>query len=269
MGLYKMLVLDLDDTLLRDDHTISLRNKEALIQLQEKGYLLVLASGRPTQAMLAYAEELKLARYGSYIISYNGAVLSCAATGTVLFKKCLSVSEIHDLHNFASANSLDIITYVDEQIVSATDSEYIQIEVSLTGLPFRMVSCFKSAVTAPSVKCIMLSHPEILAKYEPILKSVKPELSVSISKPFFLEVMPSGIDKSSAIEYIANMRGINRSEIVAVGNAGNDLGMVQYAGLGVWVDNVPYHLRHCADAIVASNMDDGVAEVADKYFLKE
>ncbi|HSZ71305.1 MAG TPA: HAD hydrolase family protein, partial [Cytophagaceae bacterium] len=73
---YKMLVLDVDDTLLTDDHKISAKNKELLLKAQDLGVCLVLASGRPTPAMMGFAEELKLKSYGSYMLSYNGGVIT-------------------------------------------------------------------------------------------------------------------------------------------------------------------------------------------------
>ena len=80
--------------------------------------------------------------------------------------------------------------------------------------------------------------------------------------------MPQGIDKAASIDRLANMLDIKQSEVIAVGNAGNDLSMVKYAGLGIWVDNVSDDLRHEADFVVASNNDDGVAEVVERFILK-
>ena len=80
--------------------------------------------------------------------------------------------------------------------------------------------------------------------------------------------MPHGIDKAASIDFLAKKLGIAQHEVIAVGNAGNDLSMVQYAGLGVWVDNVTPELRHEADVIVASNEKDGVAEVVERFILK-
>jgi hydroxymethylpyrimidine pyrophosphatase-like HAD family hydrolase len=88
-----------------------------------------------------------------------------------------------------------------------------------------------------------------------------------MSKPFFLEAAQQGIDKAASLKLLAEKLGIHQSEIIAVGNAGNDLTMIEYAGLGVWVDNVNPELRDKADLIVASNNDDGVAEVVQKYIL--
>jgi Cof subfamily protein (haloacid dehalogenase superfamily) len=134
-------------------------------------------------------------------------------------------------------------------------------------MPHHKVPSFKSEVTQSAVKCILLEHPDYLKEVEKKLKAERTDLSVARSKPFFLEVMPQGIDKAASIERLAQRLGIAQQEIIAVGNAGNDLSMVQYAGLGVWVDNVSDELRHHADVIVASNNDDGVAEVVERFIL--
>ena len=264
---YKMLVLDLDDTLLRDDHSISDRNKEMLMKAQEQGVYVVLASGRPTPAMLQYAEQLDLKKYGSYIISYNGAVITDLTKQTTIFEQSLSKEQIHSLHDFSMANNVDIITYTSDSIISETSSKYIDVELEITQMKFNKVDCFKSAVTESAVKCLLLEEPEYLKTVETKLKKEKPNKSVSLSKPFFLEVMPQGIDKAASIARLAEKLDIRQEEIIAVGNAGNDLTMVEYAGLGVWVDNVTPELRDRADVIVASNNDHGVAEVVERYII--
>lgn len=264
---YKMLVLDLDDTLLTDDHQISPRNKEMLFRAQEAGIKVVLASGRPTPAMMRYADELNLQRYGSFVISYNGAIITDMSNGRVIFEQSLTSDQIHDLHDFCLDHNLHILTYKDGCIVSETESEYIDVEKQLTGMAHLKVGCFKSAITQSAVKCILLEHPDYLKKVEVKLKAAKPNLSVSISKPFFLEVVPKGIDKAASIDRLAKLLEIKQEEVVAVGNAHNDLTMIQYAGLGVWVDNVTPDIRHHADAIVSSNNNDGVAEVVEKFLL--
>ncbi|MEI8087894.1 MAG: Cof-type HAD-IIB family hydrolase [Paludibacter sp.] len=264
---YKMLVLDLDDTLLRDDYTISTRNKDLLFEAQDLGIKVVLASGRPTPAMVQFAEELKLAHYDSYMISFNGAVVSSMKNNEIIFETSLTKEEIHSLHDFSIENNVHIITYSDKGVVSETHSKYIDVELKLTGIPHHKVPSFKKEVTSSAIKCILLENPEYLKQVESKLKAERPDLSVALSKPFFLEVMPHGIDKAKSIEFLANKLGIMQCEVIAVGNAGNDLTMVQYAGLGIWVDNVTPDLRHEADHIVASNMNNGVAEVVERFIL--
>ncbi|MFV8345020.1 Cof-type HAD-IIB family hydrolase [Flavobacterium sp. ZB4P13] len=262
---YKMLVLDMDDTLLTDDHTISNENKEMLFKAQELGVYVILASGRPTPAMTAYAKELQLD--DSYMISYNGAVITDLKQDKVIFEQTLTQEQIHELYDYSLKSNTHIITYVDGKIVSETDSEFIEIEKNITGLEHNKVLSFKDEVQSSAVKCILLEEPSYLKEVEKDLKAAMPHLSVSMSKPFFLEVAQNGIDKGASIKFLAEKLDIHQSEIIAVGNAGNDLTMIEYAGLGVWVDNVDPELRDKGDFIVASNNDHGVAEVVSRFIL--
>lgn len=262
---YKMLVLDMDDTLLNDDHTISNENKVMLAKARELGVHIVLASGRPTPAMIAYAKELQLDN--SYMISYNGAVITDLKEDKVIFEQMLTQGQIHELYDYSLKSKTHIITYVNGKIVSETDSEYIEIEKNITGLEHNKVVSFKDEVQFSAVKCILLEDPNYLKEVEKDLKAAMPHLSVSMSKPFFLEVAQNGIDKGASIKFLAEKLNILQSEIIAVGNAGNDLTMIEYAGLGVWVDNVDPELRDRGDFIVASNNNHGVAEVVRRFIL--
>ncbi|OXB02080.1 haloacid dehalogenase [Flavobacterium oncorhynchi] len=264
---YKMLVLDMDDTLLTDDHKISDLNKKVLLEAQAKGVYVVLASGRPTSAMTAYAKELELDLNDSYIISFNGAIISQAKDDQILFEQKLTVKQIHELYDYSVKTKTHIITYLDDEIISETDSEYIEVEKEITGMAHRKVASFKDYIDRPAVKCILLENPAYLKSVENDLIIEMPHLSVSMSKPFFLEAAQQGIDKAASLKLLAEKLNINQSEIIAVGNAGNDLTMIEYAGLGVWVDNVTPELRDRADVIVASNNDNGVAEVVQKFIL--
>lgn len=260
-----MLVLDMDDTLLNDDHTISNENKVMLAKARELGVHIVLASGRPTPAMIAYAKELQLDN--SYMISYNGAVITDLKEDKVIFEQTLTQGQIHELYDYSLKSKTHIITYVNGKIVSETDSEYIEIEKNITGLAHNKVVSFKEEVQSSAVKCILLEEPSYLKEVEKDLKAAMPHLSVSMSKPFFLEVAQNGIDKGASIKFLAEKLDIHQSEIIAVGNAGNDLTMIEYAGLGVWVDNVDPELRDKGDFIVASNNNHGVAEVVRRFIL--
>jgi Cof subfamily protein (haloacid dehalogenase superfamily) len=264
---YKMLVVDMDDTLLTDNYEISSENKEMLLKAQEMGVYVVLASGRPTSAMIEFAKELQCDVNNSFMISFNGSVITDLKEDKILFEHSLTKEQIHSLYDFSQQNNTHIITYIDGQIISERHSEYIDIEKNITGLKLNIVSSFKDTVTTSAVKCILLEEPKYLKSVETVLKAAMPDLSICMSKPFFLEAAPNGIDKGASIKILAEKLNIHQSEIIAVGNAGNDLTMVQFAGLGVWVDNVDPELRHFADVIVASNNNHGVAEVVRRFVL--
>lgn len=103
---YKMIVLDLDDTLLRDDHTISPRTKEALMTAQEQGVKVVLASGRPTFGMRNVAKELRLEEYGSFILSFNGAKIINCKTNEEIFSSTLSPEIVHNLFEISKTEDV-------------------------------------------------------------------------------------------------------------------------------------------------------------------
>ncbi|MDZ5710966.1 Cof-type HAD-IIB family hydrolase [Jeotgalibacillus haloalkalitolerans] len=265
---YKMIVLDMDDTLLQDDHSISEENAAALMKAQEKGVKVVLASGRPTFGMWDAANELRLADYGSYILSYNGANIFNAKTKELLFESTLSPETVHHLYDLSRRENVGIQTYVNEAILTPEDNEFTQIESTLTGLPVALTDDFKQAVKEPVVKVLMLKEGSVLEKVEQKLKEeLAGTLSVYRSKPYFLEFTEHGVTKGTSLEQLAKKLEIDRSEIIAVGDSYNDLEMIKFAGLGVAMDNAPDDIKEAADFVTRSNMEHGVAHVVEKYLL--
>jgi len=267
---YKMIVLDLDDTLLRDDLTISPRTKQSLMEAQEAGVKVVLASGRPTSAMLPIAEELNLKEYGSFILSFNGGKIINCQTGEEWFSSTLSTEIVHQLYDISQRENVWIHTYVGDTIVTDKANPYTDIEGELTKLPINVVDNFNDAVTEPVVKVLMLKEPEILVKVEQKLqKEFEGILTVLRSKPFFLEFTESGVTKGTSLSSLIQQLGISREEVIAMGDSNNDLSMIQFAGLGVAMGNASDEIKAQADFITDTNMNDGVAKVVEEFILKQ
>lgn len=265
---YKMVVMDIDDTLLDNNHNITLKNKNAIKKAQESGIKVVLASGRPTFGMEKIAKELELDKYESYIISFNGAIVTEAKTGKVLFEKALSKETAHKLYDISKEYKVDIHTYLDDDIIVSRSNEYTDIENEITGMNVKVAENFKKTVDRDVVKLIMLENPDYLKNVEEDLKKkLSNELSITISKPFFLEFTDKGINKATGIENLINRIGIKKEEVIAIGDSYNDLEMIQYAGLGVCVDNGYDDIKKHAKYIAKSNEDSGVAEVINKFIF--
>jgi Cof subfamily protein (haloacid dehalogenase superfamily) len=265
---YKMIVLDLDDTLLRDDLTISPRTKLSLMEAQEAGVKVVLASGRPTSAMLPIAEELRLKEYGSFILSFNGGKIINCQSGEEWFSSTLPNEIVQQLYEISRRENVWIHTYVGDTIVTEEPNQYTDIEGELTKLQIKVVESFIDAVTEPVVKVLMLKEPGILAKVEKKLQMELAGLSVMRSKPFFLEFTESGVTKGTSLKSLIQQLGISRDEVIAIGDSNNDLSMIQFAGLGVAMGNASEEIKAQADFITDTNMDDGVAKVVEEFILK-
>lgn len=266
---YKMIVLDLDDTLLRDDHTISPRTKEALMTAQEKGVKVVLASGRPTFGMRNVAKELRLEEYGSFILSFNGAKIINCKTNEEIFSSTLSPEIVHNLFEISKTEDVWIHTYIGDDIVTEENNPYTEIEGDITGMPIVVVDDFKAAVTEPVVKVLMNKEAERLVEVEKKLqKQLEGQLSVMRSKPFFLEFTEHGVTKGTSLNQLIQKLGIKREEVIAMGDSYNDQAMIEFAGLGVAMGNAPDDIKEIANYVTDTNMNDGVAKVVEKFVLK-
>ncbi len=265
---YKMIVLDLDDTLLREDGTISPRTKQALINAQEAGIKVVLASGRPTYAMWDLAEELNLATYESFILSFNGGIITNCKTKEVVFSCVLAPEIAHHLYDVSKREGVNILTYLGDNILTDEISEYIEVEANITKMPLLMTDDFKQAVSNPVVKVMMLEEPEKLALVEKKLQQeFAGALSVTRSKPFFLEFTENGVDKGNSLERLIDQLGITREEVIAIGDGNNDLTMLEFAGFGVAMGNAATNVKEIADYLTDTNMNDGVAKVVEEFVL--
>ncbi len=266
---YKLIVLDLDGTLTNRDKVITPRTKQALMEAQEQGAIVVLASGRPTAGVQPLARELELSRFGSYILSYNGGMITNCATGEAVFSALLPRESNRVIIGLAKEHRVDLLTYEGEEIITNDKTcPYAVKESEINHLPLRQVEDMEQYVTFPVPKFILLDDGDYLAMVEPRVKAaLGRDYSVYRSEPYFLEIMPKGIDKAQSLARLLETLGMTREEMIACGDGYNDLTMIQYAGLGVAMENAVLPVRKAADYITASNNDDGVGLVVERFML--
>ncbi len=204
---YKLLVLDLDGTLTNSKKEISERTKATLLKVQQKGVKIVLASGRPTYGIVPLAEELELAKYGGYILSFNGGTIINWQTKEVIHESVLNTDNLPVLHKIAQNNKVDIISYENENIISeSTENEYIQYESFLNKMPVKKVDSFIDAIKLPVPKCLMVGNPDVLIKLEQEMKEqFNREMNIYRSEPFFLELNPLNIDKARSLQILLEL----------------------------------------------------------------
>lgn len=266
---YKIIVLDLDGTLTNRDKVITPRTKRALMEAQEAGKIVVLASGRPTAGIEPLAKELELSKYGSYILSYNGGMITSCRTGEAVFSSLLPVESNQKIIGLAEENGVDILTYEGRKIITNNaECPYAVKESCINHLPLRQVENMREYVAFQVPKFLMLYDGDYLEMVEPRVKAAMGrDFSVYRSEPFFLEVMPKGIDKAQSLGRLLECLGLSREEMIACGDGYNDLTMIQYAGLGVAMENAVLPVRNAADYITASNNEDGVGLVVERFML--
>lgn len=264
---FKLLVLDLDGTLTNSKKEISERTKTALIKAQQNGVKIVLASGRPTYGIVPLAEELELAKYGGYILAFNGGTIINWQTKEIIHQSVLSAQKLPILHEIARKNKVEIISYENENIISENpENEYIQYEASLNKMPIKKVNSLIDALQIPVPKCLMVGNPEIIVKLEQEMKEqFNYEMNIYRSEPFFLELNPLNIDKAKSLQILLDYTGYSREEMLACGDGFNDLSMIEFAGFGVAMANAQEAVKQASDYITLSNDEDGVAHVVELF----
>ena len=265
---YKMIVLDIDGTLASSNHEILNETKNALIKAQEKGLIVVLASGRPTPGMMELAETLKLKDFGGYVLSYNGGRITNMATNEVIHEDFLTPSEAHEIYDLAKKHHVNIMAYDGPDIITEDDDEYIQLESRINLMPLKKVDDFKQGVVNHTIKTLTTGEPAIIAEIEKhYVSTFGNRFSICRSMPFFLEVMPQGINKATSLGRLLKHVGLTPADMVACGDGFNDIEMIKYAGLGVAMGNAVDEVKAVSDYVTRSNDDNGIVDVIEKFIL--
>ena len=263
---YKVITLDIDGTLTNSEKVITENTKKALLDFQEKGGKIILASGRPQHSMFPYAETLALKKYGGYILAYNGCCVIDCKTGNMMFRQTLDRGYIPEICGIIKNYPVGIGAYQeDNMIVGNSVNRYTRNASQRNHLNIIYVENFAEYVDFDIYKCLLQGEPEIISELECILsEKYKDKLGVFKSEPFFLEIVPNGIDKAYTLDRLLKMTGFSTDECIACGDGFNDISMIKYAGLGVAMGNASDTVKKSADFITLPNDLDGIAFLLEK-----
>ena len=241
--------------------------KQALIDIQEKGKKVVLASGRPTPGILPLAKELHLEKYGSYILSFNGAKIIDCRSKELLYNRTIPAEVIRPIYEMLKCYDMDLLTYTDTHILSGIKTnQFTELESRINQMPIIQTDDFLSEITFPINKLLGTGDKETIAKALETVKShFHSQLNIYLSEPFFLEIMPQRIDKAHSLQKLLNSIGLTADAMICCGDGYNDLTMIEYAGLGVAMENAQPLVKESADFITKSNDEDGVLHVINEF----
>ncbi|MBR2175831.1 MAG: HAD family phosphatase [Clostridia bacterium] len=260
---YKIIALDIDGTLTNSDKIITAETQEKLIEFQKNGGKLILASGRPTMGIVPHAQTLRLKEFGGYILAYNGGCVIDCSSGKIVFQDKLPLSVVPEICDVIKNYPVGINTYEGKNIIVGNDlNKYTRLEAKINGMDIQFVENFTEYVNFDINKLLLQGEPEYILELEKILsEKYKGQLGVFKSEAFFLEIVPSGIDKAMSIDRLLKLIGIKTEECIACGDGFNDISMIKYAGLGVAMSNAKEPVKEAADYITLSNDEDGIAHL--------
>ena len=267
MNQLKAASFDLDDTLLRDDLSISLFTKEVFHRLKNKGFIFIAASGRTSMSMKPFVDELNCV---SLCISCNGAQIWDPVSQQYFCREMFPLELCHEIAAFGNEFGCYAQTYADDKFYFNEYSEYSKRYASASKLPGEYVGDLVKFIREPRSKILMMAEEEKIAyMLREARRRFKNKASVTCSKPYFLEFNPIQATKGNALKKAAEMLGIPTMDIVAFGDGLNDLPMLTTAGCSVAVANARPEVITACSNICLSNQEDGVAHFLFEHVLKK
>lgn len=263
---YKMIAIDLDDSLLDNDLMISPKNKEALYRAIEQGVIITIATGRMYISALVYAKQLGL---DVPLITYQGGLVKSALSGQVLYNKSVPIDISQKIIGMARSKDAHLQIYIEDDYYFEKNNSYSEGYGKNVGVMGKEVGPLDVFLTLEPNKLIIIQEPEKILELKDLFdETFGEEIEINISKPQYLEFTHKDASKGKALQHLAMSKGIDRENIMAIGDSYNDISMMRFAGLGVAMDNAPDDVKKWADYITGANYEDGVAQAINKFVLE-
>ena len=266
--MYKLVAIDMDGTLLNNAKQITPENYEAIQKARQNGVKIVLASGRPLVGFKRYLEELHLVSEDDYVVAFNGAIVQSSGGNKIISKTTLDLEDYKELYELSKTLKVNIHALTETTVISPKDSKYTRLEAEINLIPSEIIAVEEVPLDTAILKVMFIDDPEIIDEIiDKIPETVSSKYTVVRSEPFFLEFLHKSVNKGAGVANLAKSLNIKQEEIICIGDAGNDMHMVKYAGLGVAMGNAFPEVKRVANFITKTNEQNGVAHVINKFIL--
>ncbi|MGM0420203.1 MAG: Cof-type HAD-IIB family hydrolase [Bacillota bacterium] len=262
---YKLIGLDLDNTLLNRDKKIDSEVIDLVKEAKERGFKIILATGRMYETAVNFAKELDLE---DPLLTYNGALVK-DIYGKEYYKDSLSLDLTREILAFAEEHGLHIQYYHEGNYYYRWENDYARNYADKINHPgIATTQKLSEYIKEPAVKLLIIEENKQRKEYyqDYLKKYYGHRLNITSSIEYFIEITAANITKGYTLARLAGEMGIDREEVVVVGDNYNDLEMIEWAGLGIAMENAPEEVRARADRITSDNNNRGVAKVLE-YLL--
>lgn len=285
----KVIVSDLDGTLLNDDKIITQETADALIEAQKQGYKVVIATGRGATTIQKYAKQIQLDKYGGYMVGFNGQHVYDFSSSTLHETHEMEPEIVQKAIHFAKKNHLQVVMENKEGYYIYTPwtlfplamviSLAIRLRKRVGNKPYHLftkhsVPSHMKLVNIKSSDTNIGSMPKMgfsqlpfhITKKRPlIMKEFSPLVEVTQVASFWFDLVPKGANKSEGLEWVSEQLQIPLDQFIAFGDAENDVVMLKRVGVGVAMNNAMAHVKSSVDVVSEfTNNESGVGRMVDQ-----
>jgi 5-amino-6-(5-phospho-D-ribitylamino)uracil phosphatase len=261
----RLVAIDLDGTLLNDSRQVSDRTIDALCGLPERGVRVVIASARPPRSVRHIYQSLKL---DTLQINYNGALIWDEPGRRAIFHQPMQSDVVRRIIDHARTLFPELLVDIEAQDRWLTDRLDPQ-HTTETGRLFQpdCIAPVAELCAEPVTKLLLLGREALISHLAPILAEAHPDVNLIRSDPGLIQIIDRSVDKSTALRRVAAHYEVPMRQVMALGDAINDVPMLRSAGVAVAMDNAKPEVKQVAHWVAPSNNDHGVHAALTRYGL--
>jgi Cof subfamily protein (haloacid dehalogenase superfamily) len=265
--MYRLIALDLDDTLLQPSGHISSRTVTAVRALHERGVTIALASGRMLPTMLPIAEQLGFA---PALVSYNGAQVNLTADTPPLYHCPVPAALAEQVIEYSRRRNVHLNLYHNDRLFcSHTDNWQTRVYHEQTGAILEYEPGFERFRGASPTKLLIIDGEEQVAQMlAECQERFQGQLTLTRSRPIYLEFLHPSVNKGEGFKALCRELDVPLEQTAAFGDAYNDLEMLQAAGAAFAMENALPEVKAIADRVIPSNAEDGVAQTLEEIIMR-
>ena len=260
----RLIAADMDDTLLDASSRLTERTAAALRSAMDAGVMISLSSGRMTESMAPFAEEVGL---NAPMILYNGGMIYDHRTDETLYANAIDARTALNVARTIEDMGIYLQIYPGKGYYCNRRCEYTDRYAASVRVPCTELGVPLSQwMTGGMVKMLAIAEPEVIDEAQKTLRAAFPVgVNFMKSKPHYLEIVAGGVDKGCALKRLGELLGVEREEVMAFGDGQNDVSMIAAAGWGVAMENAVDECKAVARLIAPRNTEDGVAQVIESF----
>ncbi len=264
--MYKLIAIDLDGTLLTDELQITPRTIKAIQKAVELGTVVTIATGRMFPSAKLFAQQLGI---NVPVITYQGAIIKDIADNEVMYERLIPPDIAQKLVEIARDKKIHLQVYQDDILYAASENDKIIEYSKKSEVPYKIEPDLGKLAKQGFTKALFIEEPTYLATLQDELRALFGEdAHIAKSLVNYLEVTHPEANKGCALLHLASKLGIDRSEIIGIGDNHNDIELIKTAGLGIAMGNGVQELKDLADYISLTNNEEGVLHVIEKFVLE-
>lgn len=266
----KLVTIDLDGTLFDAKKNISKLNRDAISKARKLGVKIVIATGRPFSGVWPLLEDLGLTSNEDYVILYNGAKLMNCGTKEIIYSSYLSGRDVKEVYNDAKRLKIDFHAFrKNGELITPRFNPYTNVEATINHIDPKINDIISISDDEEFIKAMMVGDPNNI---EHAMAFVNPKLvceyNMLRSSQIFLEFLPKQANKGLALKALAKYLNIDMKDTMAIGDAGNDIPMIEASEIGVAMKNAFPEVKEKAKFITKSNEESGVAYAINKFIIE-